>query len=66
MGGDRELVFVSCRNDLATLTAYAAALLGDHVVALIDGQISPDVLQDLVQHTAVDRRRQRRAARPVA
>ncbi len=49
MGADRELVFLCCRNDVATLTAYAAALLGGHVVALIDGEVGADVLRDLVQ-----------------
>jgi long-chain acyl-CoA synthetase len=49
MGDDRELVLLCCHNDMATLTAYAAALLGDHAVALIDGEVSADVLRDLVR-----------------
>ena len=48
IGAERQLVFISCRNDLPTLTAYAAAMLGGHAVALIDGATDPEALVGLI------------------
>ena len=49
MGAARDLVFLSTRNDAVTLTTYAAAILGGHPVALIDGRTDARTWSDLVR-----------------
>ena len=49
MGPSRQLVMLSCRNDVATLTVYAACLLGGHAVMLVDGTTDAEAIDDLVR-----------------
>jgi acyl-CoA synthetase (AMP-forming)/AMP-acid ligase II len=44
----RSLVFVLCRNDAFTATAFAACMISDQVVAMLDGSRDVDVHLDLL------------------
>jgi long-chain acyl-CoA synthetase len=48
IGTERSLVFLLSRNDRFTVTTYAAALIGGHAVALLDGVRPAEVTAELV------------------
>jgi long-chain acyl-CoA synthetase len=48
LDGGRKLVFLLCSNDINCLVAYLAALRSKHVVALINAQLDPALLQRLI------------------
>jgi acyl-CoA synthetase (AMP-forming)/AMP-acid ligase II len=49
LGPDRSLVFLLSRNDRFTALTYAAALLGGHPIALLDGSRPEEELAALVE-----------------
>jgi acyl-CoA synthetase (AMP-forming)/AMP-acid ligase II len=48
LGDQRSLLMVACRNDRQTVTAYAAALVTDHPLLLVDGARGPETFVDLI------------------
>jgi long-chain acyl-CoA synthetase len=49
LGPTKSLLFLLCRNDAFTATAYAGCLLADHAVALLDAGQSDASIADLVR-----------------
>lgn len=50
----KALAFCFCRNDLATVAWYLAALEAGHAVALLDDSLAPEFRSRLIAHYAPD------------